>query len=180
MAAPARRTSRTSRTNRTNRNCGLTLIELMVALGMLAVLMTLAVPSFGSIMARQKLKAAAEDLAMDLAEMRFQATQRGTTMHLHFSSGPNWCYALALSSGCDCRVSQACQLKTVRSSDRPGVLLVDSEDAAFAPLDGQVGAHGHATLQTTDGTQRLRVTVGPLGRARLCALGPAVSGYPVC
>ena len=172
MAGPARRTSRASRMR------GLTLIELMVALGMLAVLMTLAVPSFGSIMARQKLKAAAEDLAMDLAEMRLQATQRGMTTHLQFSGGANWCYALAMSSGCDCRVAQACQLKTVRASDRHGVLLVDSEDVAFAPLGGR--GQGHATLQTSDGTQSLRVTVGPLGRASLCAPGPAVSGYPAC
>lgn len=150
----------------------------MVALGMLAVLMTLAVPSFGSIMSRHKLKAAAEDLAMDLAELRLQATQRGTTTHLQFSSGANWCYALALSSGCDCRVNQACQLKVVRAGDRPGVLLVDSEDVAFAPLDGR--GSGHATLQTSDGAQRLRVSLSPLGRARLCAPGPAVNGYPAC
>ena len=49
----------------------------MVALGIVAVLATLALPSFGSIVARHRLKAAAENLSMDLAELRFEATRRG-------------------------------------------------------------------------------------------------------
>ena len=34
---------------------------------------------------------------------------------MNFSTGPDWCYALATASGCDCHVAQSCQMKTVRA-----------------------------------------------------------------
>ena len=121
----------------------------MVALGIVAVLTTLALPSFGSIMARHRLKAAAENLSMDLAELRFEAAQRGVPLHLHFATGPDWCYALATASGCDCRVAQSCQMKTVRAKDHPGVQLVEGRARAVraAAWRGPAVDGGSAVLQ---------------------------------
>ena len=104
---------------------GLTLVELVLTLAILAVLATLALPSFGSMVARHRLKAAAENLAVDLAELRLQSAQRRQPMHLDLQAGTQWCYALAVQPGCDCRVPQGCQLKTVRSQDHPGVRLLE-------------------------------------------------------
>ncbi len=158
---------------------GLTLLELMAALGIVAVLATLALPSFGSIMARHRLKAAAENLSMDLAELRFEATQRGMPLHMHFATGPDWCYALATASGCDCRVAQSCQLKTVRAKDHPGVQLVAGLPVLFEPMPGAGVDGGSALLQSAEGAQ-LRVGLTRLGRPKVCAPGAAVPGYPVC
>ena len=56
---------------------GLTLLEMMIALAIVAVLTTLALPSFASMMSRHRLKAAAEMMSMDLAELRqLHAQQR--------------------------------------------------------------------------------------------------------
>ena len=158
---------------------GLTLLELMVALGIVGVLMTLALPSFGSMVARHRLKAAAENLAMDLAELRFEATQRGVPLHMHFATGPHWCYALATASGCDCRVAQSCQLKTVRAKDHPGVQLVAGQPVLFEPQPGAGVDGGSAVLQSTEGAQ-LRVGLTRLGRPKVCAPGAAVPGYSGC
>lgn len=158
---------------------GLTLLELMVALGIVGVLMTLALPSFGSMVARHRLKAAAENLAMDLAELRFEATQRGVPLHMHFATGPHWCYALATASGCDCRVAQSCQLKTVRAKDHPGVQLVAGHPVLFEPQPGAGVDGGSAVLQSTEGAQ-LRVGLTRLGRPKVCAPGAAVPGYSGC
>jgi type IV fimbrial biogenesis protein FimT len=156
---------------------GLTLLETMVALAIVAVLTTLALPSFGSMMSRHRLKATAEQMATDLAELRMLAAQRGQPLHLQLSAGPQWCYALAVSSGCDCRVPQGCQLKTVRAKDHPGVTLLDGQDLRIEPLPGSAG--GTAVLQNSEGA-RLRVGLSPLGRPKVCAPGAAVPGYAAC
>lgn len=156
---------------------GLTLIELMLALAIVAVLATLAMPSFGNMLARHRLKAAAENLAMDLAELRQQSAQRQQPMHVDLQAGAQWCYALAVQSGCDCRVPQGCQLKIVRADDHPGVLLLEGGSLM---VDAQPGASsGSALLQGPDGS-RLRVGLSPLGRPKVCASGSPVAGYPSC
>jgi type IV fimbrial biogenesis protein FimT len=156
---------------------GLTLLEMMIALAIVAVLTTLALPSVGSMMSRHRLKAAAETLSMDLAELRLLATQRGQPMHVNLSTGPQWCYALAVASGCDCRVPQGCQLKTVRAQDHPGVTLLEGQDLRIDPQPGQGG--GSALLQGSDGA-RLRVGLSPLGRPKVCAPDAAVPGFAAC
>jgi type IV fimbrial biogenesis protein FimT len=155
---------------------GLTLLEMMVALAIVAVLMTLALPSFGSMMSRHRLKAAAEQMATDLAELRMLAVQRGQPLHVNLNTGTQWCYALAVSSGCDCRVPQGCQLKTVRAADHPGVMLLEGQDLRIEP---QPGGSGGALLQSRDGAT-LRVGLSPLGRAKICAPAVAVPGFAPC
>lgn len=165
------------------RQGGLTLIELTVALALVAVLATLALPSFGSMLNRHRLKAAAENMALDLAELRFQAARRGVALHLQVSPGADWCYALALAPGCDCNTQQHCQIKTVHGRDHPGVLLEDGANLLFeAPgaqaqplMPRQIGA----VLKSTDGS-RLQVGVSALGRPKVCAPGAAVPGYAAC
>jgi len=162
------------------RNRGLTLLELLVALAIVAVMMTLALPSFGNILARHRLKAAAEQLSADLGELRLMAAQRGEPLHLDLQPGAQWCYALATVSGCDCRVPQGCQLKTVRAADHPGVtLLAGSGMLVGARAVGPLPDGGQALLQGSEGVQ-LRVGLTPLGRPKVCAPGGAVPGYPGC
>lgn len=156
---------------------GLTLLELMVTLGILAVLASLALPSFGAMLARHRLQAAAEQLAQDLTEGRLQAARLGQPLQLDLQAGPAWCYALVTRGGCDCRVAQSCQLKTVRAADFPGVSLL-----AGAPLqiDPQPGASRGSALLQGDGGQQLRVALTPLGRAKVCAPEGPFRNLPRC
>jgi type IV fimbrial biogenesis protein FimT len=159
---------------------GLTLLELLVTLAIVAVMMTLALPSFGSMVARHRLKAAAEQLSADLGELRLMAAQRGQPLHLNLQPGPQWCYALATASGCDCRVPQSCQLKTVRATHHPGVTLLAGGDMRVDGRNvGPLQDSGQALLQGSEGGQ-LRVSLTPLGRPKVCAPGGAVPGYPGC
>lgn len=158
---------------------GLTLVETMVTLALLAVLATLAVPSFGSALARYRLKAAAEDLAHDLAEARVAAARRGAALYVTFEDGEAWCYAVATIGGCGCHQAPSCRLKTVAAVDHPGVRLVEGHDATFLP--GAGGIDGGAVLQGADGTL-LRVGLSRLGRPSICVAGGggASGGYPAC
>lgn len=157
---------------------GLTLIELMIAVAVLAILVSLAAPSFGGQIDRQRLRGAAEGLALDLAEARFEAARRGQSLHVSFAPGTDWCYAVATVGGCDCHSVQPCQIKTVRAADLPGTTLAQAQDAQF-DANGASPA-GTAVLWQSRQGDRLRVAHGALGRARICSPDGRFAGYPPC
>lgn len=159
---------------------GLTLIELMIGLAILATLLSLAVPSFSSTLQRQRLKSAANILATDLAETRFEAARRSQPLHLVYAPGPDWCYAIATTPDCDCRVAQSCRLKSVRASDARGVLLVEAHNASFNPATGTTLAPSSALLQSAGSGERLRVDLNGLGRARICGPDSPVGTIQAC
>lgn len=157
---------------------GLTLLELVIGLAVLAVLGTLALPSMHGRIARERLHAAAETLAADLADARFEAARRGGALYVDVATGPDWCWAVSATPACACGPPQACQLKAVRAQDHPGVRLATGRGAALdaqGMADGPLGA-------TFEGTQddALRVELLALGRARICAARGPSTRYPRC
>jgi len=163
------------------RSPGFTLIEAVVTVALLALLASLTLPSFGSQLGRHRLRAAAETLAQDMTEARFQAAQTGSTLYVTLQPGPQWCYAVTRTSGCDCRSAQPCQIKVARAEDTPGVSLVDGAEIRFDPASdaGPVQAGAPSAELTNRAGERLRVGLRPLGRVGVCAPG-GIPGYPGC
>lgn len=162
------------------RRRGLTLIELMIGLAIMAVLMSLAVPSLGQYLQRQRLKATAQGLEADLKEARFEAARRGSAVGVVFNGGADWCYAITTSPDCDCRVQQACRLKTVRGSDLRGLNLLQSSNTRFDPASGTTGYSGSAATWGISSGEQLRVNVSALGRASVCLVNGAMPGLAHC
>jgi type IV fimbrial biogenesis protein FimT len=69
---------------------GFTLIELMMTLAVLAVLTTLAAPSFRSLIASQNVKAAASSLQSSLLFARSEALKRNRSVALAPRESGNW------------------------------------------------------------------------------------------
>lgn len=159
---------------------GLTLIELMIALAICAVLMSLAVPSFGQYLQRQRLKAAVQGLELDLREARFEAARRGSALYVSFREGPDWCYTLSTRADCDCRVQQACRLKATGSAGLRGVHLLAARAVRFDPTTGQADAPGMTALWASRGDERVQVSVGALGRSSACTLQGTLPPLPAC
>lgn len=160
------------------RQHGLTLIELMMALAMLAIVGSLALPSFGSLLGRTRLKSTAETLASDIAEARREAVTKGFALHIEFERRHDWCWGVATISGCACGSAQPCQLKTEHAADHAGIELVDAHNAHLDP-NGVALSGGDAEFQAAHG-ERLRVALGALGHTRICAPRDPVPGYPAC
>jgi type IV fimbrial biogenesis protein FimT len=159
---------------------GLTLIELMIGLGICAVLMSLAVPSFQNYLQRNRLKAAAQGLELDFRDARYETARRGQVLHLAFRPGADWCYAITTRPDCDCQVQQACRLKAVRAGDLRGVQLTETTDVRFDPTTGNPDAGGSKAVWQIAGGEKLRVNMSPLGRPAVCALNGNLPPIPNC
>ncbi|MES2717902.1 MAG: GspH/FimT family pseudopilin [Pseudomonadota bacterium] len=174
-----------SRPARSTAASGFTLLELTIALAIAAVLAAMTVPSFASLVARQRLQSVVENLRADVALARQEASRRAMPVHLVFQTGNPWCYAIGTGVVGDCR--QATQpgagnglIKVVQGRDQPGVQLLLATPMA---LDSRTGASLHgdgmARFASAEG-QQLQLRLGRLGHASVCAPAAAVAGTPAC
>ena len=161
------------------RAAGLTLIELVIVVAVLALLAALALPSFNARLERQRLASAAETLATDLAEARFEAARRGSALHIESTLGDKaWCWAVSTRTGCDCAQAQACQLHNVQSTSHAGVRLLAAAAVRLDP-NGTADAMTAATFESRRG-ERLRVDLQALGRVRICTAAGSDTRFPRC
>lgn len=189
-----------------NRRCGVpargvTLIELMVAIAVLAIIAALAVPSFRDFRERSVVRGAAEDLVGQIANYRFEAVRRNRALNLSFGGTPPtaaWCMgAVVGSAACDCATgSPACaagtfpgdgatSLRGARLIDRSGFGL--GQSFTFDPSTGTLisaGDAGSVTIASPTAAlnYQLRVDVNALGRVSVCipAGARALPGYQAC
>ena len=157
---------------------GLTLIELVMTLAVLAILSAVALPSIGAGFERHRLQASAQALSADIGEARFEAARRGQALHLQASAGADWCWSVSASPDCGCGRAQACQLQNVRAADHPGVQMISAQGLR---LDGAgIAQAGTAALLQSPRGDRLRVDVSALGRTRICAVSGSWPSLPTC
>ena len=79
------------------RRRGFTLIELMIVVAVLAVILTLAAPSFRDLILMQRLRGVNAQLVTDLSFARSEAISRGTFVQVRFQkvAGSMSCYSIA-------------------------------------------------------------------------------------
>ena len=171
--SPFRRPGRLMRVQR-----GLTMLELCIAIAILAVLGAIAVPTLAARLDQQRLYTAAEALMADINEARFEAARQGRALHVVMDSGEHWCWAVATRAACPCGQAQACELRSAQPRDHAGVRLLQGQHLHLRAT-GQAEAPGSATLESRRGS-RLRVDVQALGRARVCTLVGSAARYPAC
>ncbi|NEX21536.1 prepilin-type N-terminal cleavage/methylation domain-containing protein [Thiorhodococcus mannitoliphagus] len=163
---------------------GLTLLELILVVAILAILIGVAVPSMHEMLARNRLKAAAQAIAEDLQWARSEAIKRNRSIAVSLEPS-TWCYGITLATalGCDCRQTQSapkgCELKRVNGVDYPGTSLSATfPQTVFEPRRA-TARNGSLLLQSDRGTA-IKVILSRLGRVRLCTPNGTLPGYEDC
>lgn len=161
------------------RHRGLTLIEIVIALAVLAILGAIALPGYGARADRERLHGAAEALAADINEARFEAARQGRDLHIGAQAGPAWCWSVATTADCPCGSGQACQLRSADQSQHPGVTL-HASGALVLLANGRAEPAGSGFELESPRGLRVRVSVGAMGRAHLCTVRGESSRHPPC
>jgi type IV fimbrial biogenesis protein FimT len=161
---------------------GLTLMELMVTVAILAILVALAVPSFNSFLAKGRLSGAAEVLAQDLQLARSEALRRNDAVTISFSSGAAWCYgSVAGATACTCTPTNTCTLRRVDNTDYSGVTMAASFAANTAAFTARHGLANTGTVEFTHpNAGTLRVSLGAAGQVSICSTLGGLAHHPAC
>lgn len=143
---------------------GFTLIELMIVVAVVAVILTLAVPSFRDMILMQRLRGINAQLVTDMAFARAEAISRGTFVRVHFKSDSAMsCYTISGGPSingqplCDCLlVTARCPANTDTFEIRT-VQYPLSESVVVVP---RVAGYNRYTIEPRTGGM---VVIGPDG-----------------
>jgi prepilin-type N-terminal cleavage/methylation domain-containing protein len=125
------------------RQHGLTIIELMTALIIAGVLVTIAAPAFNDMFERRRLEGSANELVIDLQYAKSEAVQRNRNVMLRTDPAGTGCYTIAVwTSGtgdCNCTATPRCtggptELKTVTLAN--GATVTSNVRFDFEPVRG--------------------------------------------
>jgi type IV fimbrial biogenesis protein FimT len=184
---------------------GFTLIELMIVVGVLGILITLAAPSMYDFILTQRLKGISSQITTDMQFARSEATSRNQLMHVRFSevAGASTCYSIYTGNlgSCNCRNTPVCdatgsEVRTVTApaSQKVRVLQTGNGTSAdkfsYDPTTGSIRVvDGDGNLQPptpytiealVDTERKLRTIVSAGGRPLTCAPSGSKMPVPAC
>lgn len=151
------------------RSRGLTLIELLTVVVVLAIVTALAAPSFSDYLGRSGVKGAANEAFSDLQFARSESVQRNAAVTVTFNASG---YTIAQG---------ATTLKTVTLESPNAIASGSSMTASFDPVRGTATVtDGPVVFSNSRTAGTLRVTVNQVGRASICSPGGAIKGFATC
>ena len=169
---------------------GFTLVELMVTIVVFGILLTIAVPSFTSLMDSIRVKRAGDAISAFLINAKSEAIKRNTTVRaiVHVAdSGATWCVGMTTAASCDCLATpNTCQIdgadRVISNSAYKSVSLDGPDDEhafVFSALRGTVT--GNETVElVSENDVKLDVVVALTGRVRVCSPDGSAGGYATC
>ena len=159
---------------------GLTLVEALTTLAILAVLAAVAVPSFVQMLDRQRVHAAAETLKADLQFLRTESQRRRETLYLTPTTGTaGSCYVLhPVKGACRCSAdgTATCEsgvepLKVVAFPPDRNAQLTEVDPGAGVSVERHRGLFNNlAKLTITAGSTASKIVVSQF-RSRSCTVG---------
>ena len=183
-------------------NKGFTLIELLIVIGVIAILASLALPSYRTIIEKRQVTSGAEQLTAFISAVQFEAVKRGEPLAVRYmrTDAENWCIGVipvipgsTANDPCDCTGNgTACEVdgveRVLQSTDLnyPKIMNDVTGDGAFAfdPVRGlliEPAKSADFELMSENGTYALHVQVIGTGRVKMCSeSGKKVPGYDDC
>lgn len=172
---------------------GVTLIELVVTIAVLAIIVAMAVPSFRDLAERRALQGAAEGIVGAIAAAKEEAIKRDEFVFVQFSNlGGSVCVGASTGAACDCATANSCGLVAF-PGDGKALKTVSTKTApAFAgsgsgfTIDPKTGTLrdptnvGGLELETPLG-YAMKIRVNAVARAKTCSSGTkSMAGVKTC
>lgn len=188
---------------------GVSLLEILIAMGILGIIVSVAIPSMSEFGAGQRLVGAAEQIHGHLQQARSESVSRSVPVFVKFSGdgSATWTYGMSLTTGCtltatDPTAAGSCYI-TVSDGDSTydGVdgatdtgdrvlmrfLGSDFDDVEMATTSTEFrfdpirGTANTASINLESSNGRLlRVSVSVLGRISICSPDGSVDSYEAC
>lgn len=176
----------------------------MVAIVILAIVVTMAAPSFTALLDKRRLASATADVLNMVNQGRSQAITLNRRVVADVRSGANgWCVGITDKAACDCTAAEgtgdACTLDlppgaanaeslirpVVNSTKHPGITLAVPAGTviSFRASNGLLVNPVAQTLTTTSASSNrsMRVNVSAIGRATSCGVNENFpGGVPQC
>jgi type IV fimbrial biogenesis protein FimT len=132
---------------RTSRSHGFTLIEMLVTLGVFAILLMIALPSMRPFLQSQGVKNASMDISSTVALARSEAIKRNATVDVTANNAADWSQGWV--------VSQTTPASTIRKQAALGNIVITP-----TPSSGSFSFDGNGRMTTTGST----FTISPLNK----------------
>lgn len=149
---------------------GFTLIEAMIAIGILAVLMSLALPSFQQWMRNLEIRNAAESITNGLQKARAEAVTRNTNVSFTLGAETDWVVSVvAPDTPIESRPITEGSENATRTVLPAGASMITFNNLGIAVANADATPTlSQVDLAATGGVKNLRVTIGLGGNAKMC------------
>lgn len=165
------------------------MLELLMAVAVLAIIATIAVPSMRSAAEKRRTIAAAEEIYSQLQLARSEAIARSQPVFMNIEDGANWAIGISGDPTCDptdnvpaCTLSDAQNLNPITRR----FTFNEHQDVSIATTENQINflsQRGTATgasidvVSTGDTGYVVSLVVGPLGQITMCSSNADASKY---
>lgn len=147
------------------RESGFTLIEMMIVIAVLAIMATIAIPSFMSLMPGMRLNGAARQIMGDLMAARMNAVKQNNEVRVFFNSPGANQYQILDDDDNDGTADTGEAITTKNIQDNyEDVTFTSTNNPIFHPK-GTATSLATITLQNSSGTKK--VTVSIAGRVKI-------------
>lgn len=166
---------------------GFTLIELMIAIAILGIVISIAVPAFNEIIDRQKLKDGTEQIYSAIQSARTLAKSRSEKIHIDVNtSSSDWCIGInAGASGCDCTNSTSCNINRITKADFNTLSIKSGNTISgqyFDPVRSVLGGSGGSITVVSKLGKEATVNLSVTGDVSHCSAAGStyIGDYPKC
>jgi prepilin-type N-terminal cleavage/methylation domain-containing protein len=165
---------------------GFTMIELMITVAVIAIVLSVAAPSFTSFLAKKRVESTMAELSTDIQYARSESVSRNAAVRLTYVSSS--CYAVHLSTDAASCTTTTNMIKTQSLTSGSTAALSAASNGYYIEFDPVRGlatfsdgnTPGAININSSNNAYQLRAAVCTMGRVVVCSPNTSFNGYPTC